>query len=211
VITIPTGDLTGILADVIPFACPEDELPLLNCVRLEWDGKQLHAMSTDQFRMAISTWDPYDLPAHDSQDDLFTHWGSDDEPWSAILPLNDAKEIVKVFKLGPKETQVPLTVDPDGGRLKVARARETGYSALTAVMETPLYEFPDLRALLAKSDTLADIRGVAYNARFLADFGKVRQRGPMELSFTGVTGLTHVRIGERFIGAIVPVRLGDGP
>lgn len=207
-ITIPTGDLTGILADVIPFALPEDDLPSLNCVRLHWDGKQLHAMATDRYRAAISTWDPYDLPVHDTQDDLFTSWGSGDEPWSAILPLDDAKEIVKVFKLGPKETQVPLTVDLDNGRLKVARARETGYSALTAVMTAVLVEFPDVRALLAKADVIEEVRGLAYTAKFLADFAKVRPRGPLELTFA--SGLTHVSIGERFVGAITPVRIGDG-
>lgn len=208
-ITIPTGDLTGILADAIPFALQEDDLPIINCVRLHWDGKQLHAMSTDQFRIAISTWDPYDLPLQDTQDDLFTSWGSGDEPWSAILPLDDAKEIVKVFKLGPKEAQVPLTVDVDNGRLKVARARETGHSAITSVMDTASWEFPDVRALLGKSDVVEEVRSLAYTAKFLADFAKVRPRGPMELTFTGTNGLTHVAIGSRFIGAIMPVRLAE--
>ena len=37
-ITIPTSDFTGILADVIPFATNDDELPDTSAVRLEWSG-----------------------------------------------------------------------------------------------------------------------------------------------------------------------------
>ncbi|MBM0235923.1 hypothetical protein JNW88_00275 [Micromonospora sp. ATA32] len=59
-ITIPTGDLVGVLADVIPFAFPEDDLPHVNCVRLEWDGEMLHAEATDTLHAARSSWHPDD-------------------------------------------------------------------------------------------------------------------------------------------------------
>lgn len=211
-ITIATADLVGILADCVPFASPDDELPGINSVRLDWDGKRLHAMSTDRYRVAISTWDPDDGPEHDAQDDLFTSWGSGDDAWSAVLQLDDAKDLIKVFKLGPKEGQTPLTVDYDvpNARLKVARSRDTGYSALTAVMPAQLVEFPNVRGQLAKHDVVEAVRGLSYQAKYLADFAKVRQRGALEFTFTGVTGLTHVAIGKRFVGAIMPVRTADG-
>jgi hypothetical protein len=142
-ITIPTGDLTGVLADVIPFAFPKDDFPLLNVVRLEWDGQQLHALTTDRYRIGWSTWEPGDVGKDEEvQDDLFSEWGSADDPWRCTLVLADAVEIAKVFKLGHKESQVPLTVDyeVDRRRLTVKRAK----------------------------------------------------------------GLTHVSIGERFVGAIMP-------
>lgn len=213
-ITIPTGDLTGILADTIPFALDTDDLPFLNCVHIEWDGQQLHALTTDRFRVGISTWEPGDIgPGEEAQDDMFTNWGTGDDPWATTLSLADAKELVKVFSLGKKELQTPLTLDyeQERDRTTVKRSRDTGHSAITIVAEGTGAEFPNVRKLLNDTDKAGRAPGLAFNARFLADFGKVRPRGPLELKFTGKQGdgLTHVRIGDRFVGGIVPIRLGD--
>lgn len=211
-ITIPTGDFVGLLADVIPFAGTDDDIPTINCVRLEWSGTRLDALATDRYRIAISQWEPGDVGEDEAiQDDLFSEWGSGDDPWRTTIDLNDAKELVKVFKLGEKEYSVPLTVDYEFGRARftVKRAKETGHSAITIVLETTEVEFPDVRALLAKNDTLEPVTSLGFTARLLADFGKVRPRGPLELSFTGEQGLTLVAIGERFHGAIMPVRVGE--
>lgn len=209
-ITIPTGDLCGIIADCIPFAFPDDNIPILNSIRLEWDGQQLHAMATDKIRVAWSTWDPGDDPDTDGdvQEDLFTDWGSGDEAWSINLPLLDAKDLVSNFKLKPKERSCPLAIDLDDGRLKVDRSRMTGHSALRMVIAgTPLDgDWPDLRQILAAASTSTAVRTVAYTPRMLADFGKVRPRGPLRLTFTGETKPTLVEIGERFVGAIQPVK-----
>jgi DNA polymerase III sliding clamp (beta) subunit (PCNA family) len=213
VITIPTGDLTGVLADVIPFASTEDDLPEVNCVRLEWNGQMLETRATDRYRIACSGWEPGDISAGEAvQDDLFTEWGSGDDPWSTTVALDEAKELVKVFKLGEKEWACPLTVDYDSARdrLTVKRARETGHSAITITVEGTGAEFPDVRKVLGKSDVIEPVKGLGYNAKYLADFAKVRARGPLLLRFTGENSLTHVSIGSRFYGAIMPVRLGDG-
>lgn len=209
-VTVPTGDLCGILADCIPFAFPGDDLPMLNAVRLEWDGSQLHAMATDQLRIAWSTWDPDDEPdtEGDQQKDLFTEWGSGDDPWMIVLPLAEAKDLVSNFKLKPKERLCPLTVELDDGQLRVDRSRMTGYSALRMVIagDPQGGEWPDLRALLARFSTAVELRSVAYSPKLLADFGKVRPRGPIRLTFAGETKPTLVAIGERFVGAIQPVK-----
>lgn len=227
-ITIPTGDLTGILADVIPFAFPDDNnLPEICCVRLEWDGETLHAMATDRYRLGWSQWTPGDMDETDppQQDDLFTRWGGADEPWAISIDLDDAKELVKVFKLPTKEMACPITVDHDAkyGRAKVVRTRDTGHSAITIVAEGNGLGYPDLRVLLAANDRVKAVRSIQYNPGYLADFGKVRPRGPLELTFTGK--LTQVTIGKRFQGAIARLdgkeenvlrdgaglRLGDQP
>jgi hypothetical protein len=180
-ITIPTGDLTGVLADVIPFAFPKDDFPMLNVVRIEWDGKALHALTTDRYRVGWSTWEPGDVGKYEEvQDDLFTQWGSGDDPWKCTLALADAAEIAKVFKLGAKELQVPLAVDyeADRRRLTVKRTKETGHSAITISAEDTFdTNFPDVRKVLADCDKLAARRDVSYTAAFLADFAKVRARG----------------------------------
>lgn len=203
-ITIPTGDLVGILTDVLPFAFPHDDFPVLHSVRLDWDGRQLHALTTDRYRIGWATWEPGDITDADVQDDLFTEWGSGDQPWRCTLALPDAKEIARVFKLGPKEGQVPLTLDYEADRLRltVKRAKETGHSAITISAEDQMANFPDVRKLLASADRLSPRRDIQYNAAYLADFAKVRARGPLVMKHT--KGLTHVSIGERFVGAIMP-------
>lgn len=208
-ITVPTGDLVGVLSDTIPFACAEDEVPHLNCIRLEWDGDMLHALSTDMFRIAWSSWHPNDEPDTDAQDDLFTTWGSADDAWLATITLADAKELVKVFKLGPKEARVPLSLGFDNGQVTVRRDRDTGHTALRVDVLDHLVEFPDVRKFLSENDQVKPVVGLAFNARYLADFGKVRPRSPMQLSFTGTTSTTHVAIGKRFNGAIMPIREGQ--
>lgn len=207
-ITIPTGDLTGVLADVLPFVSPDEDLPMLNAVRVEWDGKQLHALATDRYRVAWSTWDPDDDPIDgEVQDDLFTTWGGADAAWTITVPADDVGALVKNYRLPKKEQRTPLTVGYETGRLQVARARETGHSALTAVvdgLDGPNMVYPDLRKFLSDHDVLELIDHAMFSARYMADFAKVRNRGPMELKFTSV--LTHVSIGPRFVGAIMPIR-----
>jgi hypothetical protein len=209
-ITVPTADLVGILSDVIPFAFADDDITDINCVRLEWDGLRLHALSTDRYRLALSTWEPGVVaPGEEVQDDLFTDWGSGDDPWAMTIALDEAKELVKVFKLGPKEGHTPITVDYDAMRwtAKVVRSRDTGHSAITVVVPDMRVEYPNLRALLAKNDALDAVTGADYNAKYMADFAKVRPFGPLCLRFA--EGFTHVSIGERFVGAIMPVKVGS--
>jgi hypothetical protein len=209
-ITIPTADLVGILSDVVPFAWADEEIPDINCVRIEWDGYKLHALATDRYRLGWSTWEPGDVAVGEEvQDDLFTDWGSGDDPWAISIALDEAKELIKVFKLPPKEGHTPITVDYDATRwtAKVVRSRDTGHSAITVVVPDTRATFPDLPALLAKNDALAATTGANYTAKYMADFAKVRPLGPLALRFS--EGLTHVSIGERFVGAIMPVKIGQ--
>lgn len=210
-VTIPTSELVGLLGDCIPFASPDDDVPQLNAVRLEWDGRQLHAMSTDRHRIAWSTWDPEDDPDGDRQSDLWTEFGSDtDEQWHILIALADAKDIVGAYRLGAKEDDAPLTVaravTSNGEQLTVDRSRLTGYSAITMVVRGVVADpDPDIRGVLSRFDTAAPVGEISYGAKLLADFAKVRQRGPLRLTFTGDRRPTLVAIGERFVGAIQPV------
>lgn len=209
-ITVPTADLTGVLNDVIPFAYPEDDLPQINAVRLEWDGKRLHAIATDRTRIAWSTYDPTDPPEKEYQPALDTEWGGKDDPWALSLSLEDAEHLAKTYKLGGKQCYVPLTVEHDTNTVKVARSRNTGFSAITFVAtdRTNLDQggFPDVRAVLSKADTAKATKELALSAKLIADFAKVRPRGAMHCTFTGTNSLVHITIGQRFVGAIQPVR-----
>jgi hypothetical protein len=203
VITIPTGDLVGVLGDVALLAHPKPEGGTLNCVRLEWDGGMLHALATDRIRAGVSSWHPTDEPDDDGQDDLFATWGGADDPWAILLPLDDVKDLIGAYKLGPKEYRVPLTIDMHLGVLKVERSRDTGHSRIVMQIQGVLDEYLDVRKLFRDTAQLQPVTGQRYTAKFLADFAKVRPRGPFEMAFA--KGLTHITIGERFVGAITPI------
>lgn len=206
-ILVPTGDLTGLLGDVIPFASTDDEQPAYNCVRVEWDGKRVHAMASDRYRLAWSQWSPGDEPPKPYQDSLLTDWGGDDEPWAATISLADAKHLAKVFKLPGKQWYTPITIEQhDDGAVNVVRLHDTGYSAIAAAMPDTKVEYIDIRDILSRNDVVQPVTGLAFTPRLLADFAKVRPYGPMHMRFTGADGLVHVSIGERFAGAIQPVR-----
>lgn len=204
-ITIPTGDLVGILSDVIPFANPDDEFPTLHSVRLEWSGTALHAFASDRYRVGWSAWSPDDDPYEERQADLFTEWGGVDEPWQATVALDDVKHLVKTFKLSGKGVYyVPLTVEHVSRAVRIQRGKDTGHSAISNTVEDLFVPYPDLRDLLATHDTVSPVTGGAFNAKYLADFAKVRPRGPLHLRFTS-NRFVHISIGDRFVGAIMAV------
>lgn len=208
-ITISTGDLTGMLSDVIPFALDADELPHLQCVHLYWDGRMLHAQATDTRRIAWASWHPDDEPLGKHQDDLFTEFGGADDPWSILLPLAGAAELVKVYKLTWKHQRSPLVVDVLDNRCTVVRTSMTGHTAITTVVEARQLEYPwpDVEGVLASADVIGAATGVAYNSGGLADFAHVRG-DTTHLRFTGPEGqaLTHITKGNRFVGALIPVK-----
>lgn len=214
-ITIPTIELVGVLSDAAAFASPDKDSFTYRTVHLEWDGTELHAMATDGAHAGWSRWNPSDPPPdglEDVQEDLFTDWGSDDDaPWTATVDLDDAREAAKVFKLPVKEGWTPLTIDCGLNDLVIGRARLDKHTALQQKMRRDVLgvgsQFPDLRTVLGESDGPdRPVRQLAFMASRLADFAKVRPRGPLELSFTGPDSKVRVRIGARFDGLIMPVR-----
>lgn len=202
-IMIPTGDLCGLLSDVLPFAANHKD-SAFSAIRLEWDGNLLHAMATDRFHLAWASWHPddeHDLPREDS---LFDHFGGDDPPWSAIISAADAEHVRTTFKLGRKQWATALTLElTDDGSVEVARSHDTGYAALTERCPGLERDLIDFRKLLSSNDVTKKVSALSFNAGKLADFAAVRQRGPMHMLFTKT--IAHVSIGDRFVGAIMPI------
>jgi hypothetical protein len=163
-------------------------------------------------------WEPGDVATDEEvQDDLFTEWGGGDDPWRVTLRHSDVAELAKVFKLPPKVAHAPLTVDHEADRRQPHReaARDTGHTAHTMAVEDLFTdEFPDLPAFLASADRATSRRSVQFNAKQLADFAKVRPRGPLAMSFAKASGpgvgAVLVSVGERFRGAIAPMREDAG-
>ncbi|HEY9474351.1 MAG TPA: hypothetical protein VIS06_10930 [Mycobacteriales bacterium] len=211
-LTIPTRELVGALADVIPFASAIPDDYTLGRVLIEWDGETLHTMATDRYTVGWSRWNPDDAPVdgeEPAEDDLFTEWGeSADRTWSKQISLLDAKEIVKVYKLPAKAGGVPVLVTAGFKTLTLDRKPESGHTAITMeFLSEPDERYPDVRAFIDTAEAMGEPVGqIMYNPRHLAAFDKVRPHGQFQRQFGGETKPTFVRIGERFTGLVMPVR-----
>lgn len=209
---IPTGELTGLLDDVMGFACPDPELPRIHAVRIDFDGEALHASATDDVHAALSTWHPDDLPDGATQEGLFSRRGGLDKPWSIVLSLTDAADLVKKVKLKEKDRWVPLGLDfvpglTDEHRLKVSRGTDCGYPGLTVTVLDRDEAMPNVRAGLDITVIPFPVAEMEFNPLLLGHFGAVRMRGDgMKIVYTGPDTPAIVTIGDRFIGGIKPVR-----
>lgn len=210
---IPTGELTGLLEDVMGFACPDPELPRIHAVRLDFDGEALHASATDDVHAGISTWHPDDLPeGTGTQEGLFSRRGGLDDPWSIVISLTDAADLVKKVKLKEKDRWVPLGLDfitglADENRLRVARNTDSGYPGLAVTVLDREVEMPNVRAGLDRHAVGRPVSEMEFNPILLGHFGQVRMRGDsMKIAFTGEDSMAVVTIGDRFVGGIRPVR-----
>jgi hypothetical protein len=223
-IRIPTRDLVGILSDAIPFAATDKDDVVRRSVRIAWDGETLSAQATDGRHFAWSTWHPDDEIPEEAAGDLVDspglvdNFGGDDtDAWSCVIALDDAKTLVKDYRLPPKQGLTPLSVEGRPHALTVRRDKDTGLSAKTTRIEALALDqqagFPDMAKLLRQRAVSAPVtHRIAFSAERLAHFGKVRAVDSMELELTEEVELTEcaamavVRIGERFVGGIVPVK-----
>lgn len=213
-ITLRTGDLLGLCGDVKEFACPDENIPRLHCVQLEWDGTELHATATDEELAGISSWSPDDAPEGDDskQDGLWPNLGGADDPWTIVLDLPTIEEVLRAFKLPAKQSHIPVNLDyirnGTDGRLRITRHVDMGAKVGLAVTANGIVvDFPDVRGVLDHAPRPRAVTELEFNGERLGRFGAVRQRGgALKLTFAGDDGLTLVRIGDRFRGAIQPVR-----
>src|SRR5689334_16593503 len=98
----------------------------MNVVRLHWDGEQLHAQAHDGNHMAWSRWHPDDPTDEDAQESFLEPWGSDDDPGTVVVSLDDAKALAKAYKPDKKRLFVPLALDLADGLLRVRRDKVPG-------------------------------------------------------------------------------------
>lgn len=208
--TIPTADLVGCIADALNFVSPDKEDTERRCVHLRWTGDLFHASALDGIRCAVSSWSPDDRPDKDVQDALETKLGGGD-PFEAILGFDDAKHLLDTAKPIKNLEYVPLFLDCDGWSLSVRRAKQTRVPGFSLTYDGMTHAFPDVReVVVAALAGIEPVKEIWFNAVLMADFGKVRQRGgAAKFTFGGPEHATVVEIGERFVGAIQPVRAAD--
>ncbi len=210
-ITVPTADLHGILSDTVQFISPDKDDDEGRCVHLQWDGAMLHASASDTIRSAISSWHPSDEPEKDVQDALGVELGGADDPWHVVLGVDDVAHLLATAKPVKNLEYVPLILDYAGGVLSVKRAKQARVPGFSIAYDGRPYVFADLRVAIVEAlGRVEPVKEIWFNGPLMSSFGKVRQRGaPAKWTFAGPDRPAVVEIGERFVGAIQPVRQGS--
>lgn len=214
-LTIPTSELLGLITDVIGFAPASKDNPNAG-VLIQWDGEDLHAAAYDVLSAGRSTWTPGEGDETDWEEnesgDIDIDWGGIDDPWRVFISAEDAREIVKTFKLPAKFRLVPLLVKCaiDGGHLFIERTHDTGRTAHIAMFRSDMdraAKFPDVRAIAnGAADHTSPVITETFSPSRLAAFGTARAYDSMLITFGAEGQPSAVRIGSRFIGFIYAAR-----
>jgi hypothetical protein len=218
-LTIPTSELLGLLADVLGFAPVVKDDPRRG-VLIEWDGGSLNASAYDVLSAGRSSWEPgggQEGDIHETGNNAEGggfEWGGNDPAWKAFVSLDDAKDIVKTFKVASKLWWIPLTVkiSPTSGKLTIERSGEFGKPAalVTVTVDRDVTaKFPDVLAMWTglqdEWSALGDsVDHILFSPYRLAAFGTVRAHGTLMLTFAGEQGAVSATMGNRFRGFIFP-------
>jgi hypothetical protein len=184
-ITVPSEDLVAALTAVLPHAGVDDTLPILTCVHFE----------TRDGGLALATTDRYTLGTYRLDAEIT------DELDGANLVGRDAKDLLAFAK---KAKRIPLTLVFDGRELTVTDfERKATYTLYDG-------EFPKVWAVLPERDADRTVVGInPVNFARLAKATDPKRPEHVRIEIGSPVKVMRVEVGERFVGAIMPVRLPD--
>lgn len=220
-ITIPTYELLGMIADMLPFVDSDKDSAATHCVRIEQADDTLTMLATNRSQMFRVTWTPEDP-------ELGLGLGSFDV---RVTPA-DAKVIANAFKLPEKLSHAPLTVSASRVmassdhlyRLKITRDADALWPATTVTVtgwgvpnvdegDSPEIDIHGTINALGRDDRVdAMLTRTGFNPKLLANLGKVERHGVVKMSFcSGRDGAPmYVHAGKRFDGVMFPAKLESG-
>lgn len=189
------------LSDALLFASPASaKLPFLEVVRLEFGGGRLVASATDRFTLGISRVE-YTGAALDM-----------------LLSSTDAKTLIKFAKTAKRDEgwrEVTVEVAEGDSLPQVTFRFSTGESVTVRGQDYTPVKWRQL--VPADSARMGGIVGMGYTPALLAKFTKVRpdEAGAQMMVFPSMTaagrpGPTAIRVGEDFIGLLMPIGRAAG-
>ena len=188
------ADLYNALKTVMVFAGNDDTVPVLTAVRLESDPLTgLTLTATDRYTAGRVT--------------LF-YAGAPIDVLIGRREITAALPILKGMISGKGQNVASVAIEVGGGMV-----RFVGLDGSSVTVFTMEGEHPKVTHLFPTEDKPSLNTPVALDPAYLARFAKVTRaaREPMRLWFHGARSPVLVKIGENFVGLIMPVRIvGDG-
>lgn len=195
--TMKAKALHTALSDAVLFtASPSARVPFLEAVRLEFGGGQLVAVATDRFVLGASRVE------------------YSGEAFMMMVAGGDAKALVKMAKTAKRDERArEVTIEVADAGAQVTFRFSTGESLMVRGADV---QFPKWRQLIpTDTSRMGGIVGMGYVPANMARFAKARAEeqstGAMMVVFpsvtsSGVPGPSAIRIGEDFVGMLMPVR-----
>jgi hypothetical protein len=204
-ITIPTTELIGCIGDVLPIA-GDNKASETWGIKISWDGEALRFAAYDILIGGQVEWTPGEgLESEDESGELI-HWGGEDAPWQTFIHADQAKEIVKLFKLPAKLAFVPvrLKCSPTGNQLTVERVDSPHADRVLTIPgfpEVALKRIPPMGDKVPQPAIIPE-PNLFFSNSLLGAFGTVRSHGVMAVTAGAADEPTAVLIGRRFVGFI---------
>lgn len=208
-ITIPTTELIGCIADMLPHIT--DDKGATAGLVIEWTGGALNFAVFDTYSGAEVTWVPGEgaegtYETGEGEEDI--DWGGDDDSWRVFIWLADAKEIVKLFKLPAKLWRFPVKLKVNLSRTKLTVERDdmTRGERLLVVStyNDVLRHIPSIPQVATMQSETTMRRGIEISAARLGAFGLARPHGPMHISWGQGGEPVRVTVGSRIEGFVYP-------
>jgi DNA polymerase III sliding clamp (beta) subunit (PCNA family) len=196
---LKAADLRRILTVAKTFASTDATVPAINAVRIEASESTIIAVATDRFVLGV-------VPAD---------WTG--EAFIATLDGTHVETLIKMAKTAKRDAQwrevtVEIVDTVHKYEPTVIEFRFTTGESLS--VRTSDHDFPKFRqlvpsAILLETENVTPTKLASFDASKLAQFAKVPGHERMSMWIRG-TKPTVVRIGDDFIGLIMPVRTPDG-
>ncbi|RYE41299.1 MAG: hypothetical protein EOP24_37465 [Hyphomicrobiales bacterium] len=197
-ITTNANDLRLLIFEADIFACRDKGQPAeLGCILFERHENKLLAISTDRFRLGVTSIDvKYDRVPTD---------------WSAMVHHRDLRSLLASVKaIGTPRTQRTCEVTIQQAKHQLTFGLPTLNSTFDVVQRD---KFPDWRKIVTGNSYRAGTGSALVKPCFFGDFNKV-VRTPGEdnaLIETSAApgGPTRITVGSHFVGLLMPVK--DSP
>lgn len=195
--TATPAQVERVIAAVLPHASAATDLPLLNAVRLELDGKRLLAVAADRYSLAVCRAD-------------LTEWDKDAKPVKATAAHVRVGDVERLLAFLRPQRKFAATWKLTASHLTVSFA---GGSSLT-VPTSDSENFPQWRALVTPLFDREPEPGarMGFTPRVVEHFHQsAKALGELHETWQFISPLKPVivRIGDDFLGLLMPCRLPD--
>jgi hypothetical protein len=208
---ITARDLAALIRPALALACTDDNLPVINAVRLEARGTTITASATDRFRAGMVRHVLDRDPTSDTKDPQRAPGA-----FAVTLPASAVRLALATFKPGPARVSRRIKVTVRASATTLEAIGRDWPARMTLELPHLDGQFPDIRSIILKAHAY---EGPSYdgmtavNPTLLASFAAV-QRSVFAEGMTVGLGPNlgspiALSCGDHFLGLLMPRRLLD--